>query len=101
MPGELAEILGPRGLDADREVAAIASAPHRRGAYVTLPAADRAAFAAYARGVNAVHRHASATICRWSSPCSATSRGRGASMDSHAGLPPHVPQTSPPPGATR
>src|SRR5262249_37330557 len=50
--GDLAEILGPGLVDSDRE-----SRRHRlrriaETSYLTLPPADRAAMAAYARGVN-------------------------------------------------
>ena len=51
--GELAEIVGASRSRNRRGIAPSAAAPHRGRAYITLPAADRAAAAAYARGVNA------------------------------------------------
>ena len=50
--GELAEILGPAYLESDREARRLRIRRIAEAAYATLPAADRAAFAAYARGVN-------------------------------------------------
>src|ERR1017187_474943 len=50
--GDLAEILGPVGLDSDRESRRLRLRRIAEDAYVTLPPEDRAAFAAYARGVN-------------------------------------------------
>ena len=51
--GELAEVIGPAALDVGPRIAPAANAPHRRRALSgTLPPADRAVFAAYARGVN-------------------------------------------------
>jgi penicillin amidase len=57
--GELAEIFGPQALESDRESRRLRLRRIAEDAYVTLPPADRAAFAAYARGVNqylATHR---------------------------------------------
>jgi penicillin amidase len=51
--GDLAEILGPPGLDSDREARRLRLRRIAEDAYTTLPLEDRAAFAAYARGVNA------------------------------------------------
>jgi penicillin amidase len=50
--GDLAEILGPTLLDTDRESRSLRMRRIAEDAYSTLPAGDRAAFAAYARGVN-------------------------------------------------
>ena len=50
--GDLAEILGPAGLDSDRESRRLRLRRIAENAYVTLAPEDRAAFAAYARGVN-------------------------------------------------
>ena len=50
--GSLAEVLGPRLLDSDRESRKLRMRRIAEDAYVTLPATDRAAFAAYTRGVN-------------------------------------------------
>ncbi len=50
--GSLAEVLGPRLLDSDRESRKLRLRRIAENAYVTLPATDRAAFAAYTRGVN-------------------------------------------------
>jgi acyl-homoserine lactone acylase PvdQ len=44
---DLAEILGPAGLESDRESRRLRLRRIAEDAYVTLPAADRAAFAAY------------------------------------------------------
>ena len=58
--GSLAEILGPNLLESDRESRKLRMRRIAEDAYVTLPAADRAAFAAYTRGVNqfiATHRN--------------------------------------------
>src|ERR1035438_2595547 len=58
--GSLAEILGPSLLESDRESRKLRLRRVAEEAYVTLPAADRAAFAAYTRGVNqfiATHLH--------------------------------------------
>ena len=51
--GELAEVLGPAALDTDRESRRLRLRRIAEDAYTTIPAADRAAMAAYARGVNA------------------------------------------------
>ena len=50
--GSLAEILGPSMLESDREARKLRMRRIAEEAYVTLPTADRAAFAAYTRGVN-------------------------------------------------
>jgi penicillin amidase len=50
--GDLAEILGQAGLESDRDARRMRMRRIAEAAYVTLPAADRAAYAAYARGVN-------------------------------------------------
>jgi penicillin amidase len=50
--GDLAEILGQAGLESDRDARRMRLRRIAEAAYVTLPAADRAAYAAYARGVN-------------------------------------------------
>jgi penicillin amidase len=50
--GNLAEILGPPGLEADRDARRLRLRRIAEEAYTTLPPGDRAAFAAYARGVN-------------------------------------------------
>ena len=50
--GDLAEILGPAGLDSDRESRRLRLRRIAEDAYVALPPEDRAALAAYARGVN-------------------------------------------------
>jgi len=50
--GELAEILGPGYLESDRVARRLRIRRIAEAAYATLPSADRAAFAAYARGVN-------------------------------------------------
>ena len=50
--GDLAEILGPTYLESDRDARRLRMRRIAEAAYSTLPAADRAAFAAYARGVN-------------------------------------------------
>jgi penicillin amidase len=58
--GSLAEILGPGLLESDRESRQLRLRRIAEEAYVTLPVADRAAFAAYTRGVNqfiATHLH--------------------------------------------
>src|ERR1035441_3730396 len=58
--GSLAEVLGPNTLESDRESRKLRLRRVAEDAYVTLPAADRAAFAAYTRGVNqfiATHLH--------------------------------------------
>ncbi len=51
--GELAEVFGPAALDSDRESRRLRLRRIAEDAYTTLPAPDRAAMAAYARGVNA------------------------------------------------
>ncbi len=51
--GEVSEILGPAGIEADREARRFRLARIAEAAALTLPKAERAAFAAYARGVNA------------------------------------------------
>lgn len=50
--GELSEIFGPMALDSDRESRRLRLRRIAEAAYTTLPASDRAAMAAYARGVN-------------------------------------------------
>jgi penicillin amidase len=50
--GSLAEILGPSMLESDRESRKLRMRRIAEDAYVTLPPSDRAAFAAYTRGVN-------------------------------------------------
>ena len=50
--GSLAEILGPSLVESDRESRKLRMRRIAEDAYVTLPPADRAAFAAYTRGVN-------------------------------------------------
>ncbi len=50
--GNLAEVLGPAYLESDRGARRLRIRRIAEAAYGTLPAADRAAFAAYARGVN-------------------------------------------------
>jgi penicillin amidase len=57
--GTLAEILGPSFVESDREARKMRMRRIAEEAYVTMPPADRAAFGAYARGVNhfiATHR---------------------------------------------
>ena len=51
--GDLAEILGPAALDSDRDARRLRLRRVAEEAYATLPPSDRAALAAYARGVNA------------------------------------------------
>ena len=51
--GDLAEILGPSLLESDKESRALQLRRIAERAYLELPAEDLAAFAAYARGVNA------------------------------------------------
>ena len=51
--GDLAEVLGPGVLATDEESRRLRLRRIAENAYATLPAADRAAAAAYARGVNA------------------------------------------------
>ena len=58
--GELSEIVGPGTLESDREARGLRLRHLAEDAQRTLPPADRAAMAAYARGVNAfieTHRH--------------------------------------------
>ncbi len=50
--GELAEVLGPNLLETDRESRSLRLRRIAEDAYPVLPAADRAAFAAYTAGVN-------------------------------------------------
>ena len=50
--GDLAEILGPAGLESDRDARRLRIRRIAEASYAALPAADRAAYAAYARGVN-------------------------------------------------
>jgi penicillin amidase len=50
--GDLAEILGPAYLESDRDARRLRMRRIAETAYLTLPATDRAALAAYARGVN-------------------------------------------------
>jgi penicillin G amidase len=51
--GELAEIVGPGALEADRESRRMRMRRIAEDAYTALPPGDRAVFGAYARGVNA------------------------------------------------
>jgi len=50
--GELAEILGPAYIESDRDSRRLRIRRIAESAYASLPPADRAAMAAYARGVN-------------------------------------------------
>jgi len=50
--GELAEVMGPTFLDTDRDSRRLRLRRVAEAAYLTMPAADRAACAAYTRGVN-------------------------------------------------
>jgi len=50
--GDLAEILGPAGVEPDREARRFRLRRIAEASYATLAADDRAAFAAYTRGVN-------------------------------------------------
>jgi penicillin amidase len=50
--GDLSEIVGPAGLEADRESRRLRMRRIAEQIYATMPAQDRARFAAYARGVN-------------------------------------------------
>ncbi len=50
--GDLADVIGPAALEADEESRRLRIRRIAEDAYVTLPAGDRAAIAAYARGVN-------------------------------------------------
>src|SRR4051812_23545142 len=59
--GTLAEVMGPRFLESDRDMRKQRMRRIAEETYANLPAGDRAAFAAYARGVNffiATHLHA-------------------------------------------
>jgi penicillin amidase len=51
--GELAEIIGPSGLEHDREARRLRMRRVAEAAYLNFPPPDRAALAAYTRGVNA------------------------------------------------
>jgi penicillin G amidase len=51
--GELAEIIGPSGLENDREARRLRMRRTAEAAYLNFPSPDRAALAAYTRGVNA------------------------------------------------
>ncbi len=51
--GDLAEVFGPAALDTDRESRRLRLRRIAEDGYLSLPPADRAALAAYARGVNA------------------------------------------------
>jgi penicillin G amidase len=51
--GDLSEIVGAAALPSDREARWLRLRPIAEDAYVTMPAGDRAALEAYARGVNA------------------------------------------------
>src|SRR5260221_1325798 len=51
--GKLAEIIGAGALESDRDAQTLLLRPLAEGAQRTMPASDRAAMAAYARGVNA------------------------------------------------
>ncbi len=50
--GDLAEVIGPASLELDQESRRLRIRRIAEAAYATLPAADRVAFASYARGVN-------------------------------------------------
>src|ERR1700722_2122042 len=50
--GDLAEVIGPSALESDEEARRLRIRRIAEDAYVTLPPGDRAAAAAYARGVN-------------------------------------------------
>ena len=50
--GNLAEIVGPAGLPSDRDARMLRLRRIAEAAYVTMPAQDRKALAAYSRGVN-------------------------------------------------
>ncbi len=89
--GDLAEILGPGLLESDRESRRLRLRRIAEQAYLQLPPGDRAAFAAYTRGVNAfIATHLNNlplefTLLRYQPrPWSV--------VDSSADLPPHVPQ---------
>jgi penicillin amidase len=51
--GELAEIVGPSALDLDKDARSLRLRHLAESSVATMPAADRASMAAYARGVNA------------------------------------------------
>ena len=92
--GTLAEILGPRLLESDRESRKLRMRRIAEDAYVTLPAADRAAFAAYTRGVNhfiATHLQQSAGgIHAARLPAAALERGGlPAAVPAHVSQPDH------------
>jgi penicillin G amidase len=58
--GELAEVFGPAAIESDRESRRLRLRRIAEAGYIAMPAADRAAFGAYARGVNeylATHRN--------------------------------------------
>src|SRR5262245_38802884 len=58
--GELSEVIGPATLERDREARGLRMRRMAEEQYRTLPPADRAVMAAYARGVNyfiETHRH--------------------------------------------
>lgn len=50
--GDLSEIVGPAALDSDKQVRRLRLRRIAEAAYISLPGHDRAALAAYARGVN-------------------------------------------------
>src|SRR3954451_2004843 len=57
--GDLSEVFGPQALDSDRESRRLRLRRIAEASYLKFAPADRAAFAAYARGVNeylAIHR---------------------------------------------
>ena len=88
--GDLAEIIGPTALDSDRESRRMRMRRIAEQAYTTLPAEDRAAFAAYARGSKRVHSHTP-----WPPATRIQASGlRAAPVEHggfHPGLPLHVP----------
>src|SRR6185437_7655605 len=51
--GELSEVFGPAGLESDRDARRLRTRRIAEQIYATMSAADKAAMAAYARGVNA------------------------------------------------
>ena len=76
--GNLSEIVGPGGLELDRDSRRLRMRRIAEEAYVSLPPQDRAPLAAYARGVNyfiQTHLHASA---RRIHAAGLSARGRGA-----------------------
>ncbi len=89
--GDLAEVFGPAALESDRESRRLRMRRIAEDAYVSLPPADRAAFAAYARGVNAYHCRAPFEPARRihpaALPAAPVERGR---LPAH--LPEHVPR---------